>query len=151
MAPVPAAERPPKDLDAHWLGVWRGALKALKEQGSWEWEQKPLLDEYVYALVAAKDARKGFRWLEALEEYAERADELPDIAWTVLREIASGLPTQWDRHTKRASTLADQLLLTARGRKAAGFATSVEDEPADPFDDLDAGDNVTRISEARSA
>ena len=42
-------------------------LTTLKEQGTWAWEQKPLLDEYVFALIGAKDARRGFKWLDALE------------------------------------------------------------------------------------
>jgi hypothetical protein len=137
MAPVPTAERPPKGLDATWLGVWRRALAAMKEQGTWAWELKPLLDEYVYALRAAQATRDGFAWLDALERYAEGADDLPEIAWSVLREIAGSLPTQWDRHTKRAAALADQLALTPRGRKAIGLADNDEEKPADPFDGLD--------------
>lgn len=142
MASVPTAEKPPKGLDAYWLGVWRTALKQLKDQGSWAWEQKPLLDEYVFALRAAEATRDGFGWLEALEKYADQADELPEIAWTVLREIASSLPTQWDRHTKRAASLADQLGLTPRGRKAAGIVINEDEEAGDPFDALDAEDEL---------
>jgi hypothetical protein len=134
---VPTAERPPEGLNAYWLGTWRHALKVLKEQGTWAWELKPLLDEYVFALRAAEAARDGFAWLEALEQYAEDAADLPEIAWTVLREIASGLPTQWDRHTKRAAALADQLLLTPRGRKAVDRVAKRDDKPTDPFDELD--------------
>ncbi len=140
---APVAERPPQGLDADWLGVWRHALKTLQAQHSWAWEQKPLLDEYVFALRGAEDARKGFEWLKALEVYADAADDLPEIAWTTLGKIASGLPTQWDRHTKRAMALADQLALTDRGRKAAGIGDS--DEPEAPQSTLDALDNVTPI------
>jgi hypothetical protein len=32
---TPTAERPPRGLDANWLGVWRHALKTLQKQGSW--------------------------------------------------------------------------------------------------------------------
>lgn len=136
MAGSPTAERPPQGLSAYWLGVWRHALKTLKDQGSWAWEQKPLLDEYVYALMEAERARVGFGWLDALEHYARDADDLPQIAWTTLGQIASSLPTQWDRHTKRAAALADQLALTPRGRKAVGV---VEDDEVtvDPFAALD--------------
>lgn len=143
---IPSAERPPRGLDARWLAVWRHALKTLKEQGTWAWEQRPLLDEYLYALKAAEEARHGFRWLDSLEQYAAaEADDLPEIAWTVLRQIAQGLPTQWDKHTKRASALADQLLLTPRGRKAAGMRIHDEDdEPADPFSALDADELAPR-------
>ena len=137
---LPTAERPPKGLDSYWTHTWQHALKQLKAQGSWAWEQKPLLDEYVYALRAAEATREGFKWLDALERYAEDADELPEIAWSVLREIAGGLPSQWDRHTRRAQSLADQLALTDRGRKAAGLGKRHEEsEPADPFAALDAG------------
>lgn len=139
---LPTAETPPEGLDAYWLGVWRHALKQLKEQGSWAWEQKPLLDEYVHALRAAEDARKGFKWLDALEVYAENADDLPEIAWSTLRGIASGLPNVWDRHAKRAMSLADQLALTDRGRKAAGVFDAGEDEEPSG---LDALDNVTPL------
>lgn len=119
-------------------------MKTLKEQGSWAWEQKPLLDEYVYALRGAEDARKGFKWLDALEVYAENAEDLPEIAWSKLARIASGLPAQWDRHVKRASALADQLALSERGRKAVGIRGDDEDdgEPDDPFAGLD---NVTPL------
>ena len=138
MAPLPTAERPPQGLNAYWLGVWRHALKAMQEQGTWAWELRPLLDEYVEALRAAAQTREGFKWLDALEAYAEDADDLPEIAWSVLREIAGSLPTQWDRHTKRAAALADQLALTPRGRKAIGLGNSDEDEkPKDPFAGLD--------------
>ncbi len=114
-------------------------MNTLKAQGSWSWEQKPLLDEYVYALRAAEAARDGFAWLAALERYVENADadSVPEIAWLTLREIAGSLPTQWDRHTKRAALLADQLQLTDRGRKAAGRAKRKQDKSADPFSELD--------------
>jgi hypothetical protein len=139
MAPVPTAERPPQGLDARWLGVWRHALKTLKEQGSWAWEQAPLLAEYVYALRAADDARQGFGWLDALEAYAgEHADQLEIPDFQVLAKIAGGLPTQWDRHTKRAQALADQLLLTPRGRRAAGLGAGEDDAPLGGLEALDA-------------
>lgn len=107
-AAVPTAEQPPEGLTAYWLGVWRHALKILKEQGTWKWEQRPLLDEYVYALVAAEQARVGFGWLEHLTEVIA-ADE---VQWNILEKIAGGLPTHWDRHTKRAAALAEKLILT---------------------------------------
>jgi hypothetical protein len=149
--PTPSAERPPHGLDAYWLGVWRHGLKTLKAQGTWAWEQKPLLDEYVFALRAAEATRKGFGWLKALEEYAENADELPDIAWSVLGKIAGGLPTQWDRHVKRASMLADQLALTDRGRKAIDLVDDDDETKPEGFDALDGdgtADNVTPITRA---
>lgn len=134
---VPTAERAPSGLNSYWTHTWQHALRTLKEQGSWAWEQKPLLDEYVFALIGAEQARVGFKWLDALERYAEDADELPDIAWSTLGKIAGSLPVQWDRHTKRAMALADQLALSERGRKAVGLGEQESDEPADPFADLD--------------
>lgn len=135
--PRPTAERPPAGLNSYWTHTWQHALKVLKEQGSWSWEQKPLLDEYVFALIGAEDARNGFKWLDALERYAENVDDTPEIAWSTLGKIAAGLPVQWDRHTKRAMALADQLGLTDRGRKAADIGGQDSDEPEDPFADLD--------------
>jgi hypothetical protein len=108
-------------------------LKILKEQGTWAWEQKPLLDEYIHALHAAEASRKGFAWLDHLEE----AVASEEIDWITLRTIATGLPTQWDRHTKRAAALADQLALTPRGRKAINLASGDDEEPADPLSGMD--------------
>lgn len=143
MAPRATADRPPKGLNSYWTHTWDRARSVMVEQGTWAWELKPLLDEYVYAMRAAEAARHGFKWLDALEEYAENADDLPEIAWSVLREIAGGLPTQWDRHTKRAAALADQLALTPRGRKAIALADTTE-EPEDPFGRLDEGDELAK-------
>jgi hypothetical protein len=140
----PTCERPPTGLNSYWTHTWQHALATLKAQGSWAWEQKPLLDEYVYALMGAETARKGFKWLDALEVYADNADGLPEIAWSTLGKIAAGLPTQWDRHTKRAMALADQLALSERGRKAVGVGEQESDEPADPFADLDGGATILR-------
>lgn len=147
--PLPTAERPPKGLDAYWLGVWRHVLKTMKADGTWAWELRPLLDEYVYALRAAEATRDGFKWLDALERYAEDADELPDIAWSVLREIAGSLPTQWDRHTKRAAMLADKLVLTPGAKKRHGLFDDSEDERPSTLDSLDGPTgNVTPIKRA---
>lgn len=132
MAPRPTCERPPSGLNSYWTHTWDHALKVLKGQGTWAWELKPLLDEYVMALKGAEDARAGFRWLDHLE----KAVASEEVDWLTLGRIAGGLPTQWDRHTKRAAALADQLLLTPRARKAHGLF-SEDDKPADPFGDLD--------------
>lgn len=109
MAPKPAAERCPPGLEADFVHVFDHALKVLKEQGTWAWELAPLLAEYVHALQAA--------------DWCRRNDE----------------PTQWDRHSKRAAALADQLALTPRGRKAVGVGDQDDSDaqPASPFDELD--------------
>lgn len=101
MPPVPTAERPPQGLDADWLGVWRHALKVLKEQGTWSWELRPLLDEYVFALMES--------------DHARRHDE----------------ETKWDRCSKRATALANVLLLTPEARRRNGIGQ--DEAPADPF------------------
>lgn len=112
---IPTAETPPAGLNAYWLGCWRHALKVLKGQGTWAWELKPLLDEYVFALVGAEQAR--------LE------DE----------------PARWDKHAKRASLLADQLALTGRGRRQIKLKVKEgQDGDADPFEALDAEDELAR-------
>lgn len=120
---VPTAERPPKGLDAHHLGVWRHALKTLKALELWTWELAPLLGEYVHALQAADRARL--------------ADE----------------PTQWDRHAKRAAALADQLALTPRGRKAIALASDDPEDagPADPFAALDTDELAPRRAKRAGA
>jgi hypothetical protein len=147
---APTAETPPPGLNAYWLGVWRHVLTVLKEQGTWAWEQRPLVDEYVFALKAAEDARRGFDWLDSLEKYAEDADDLPEIAWTVLRQIATGLPGMWDKHSKRASGLADQLALTPRGRKPLKLKTSEEGDGAESKDPFAALDEFTQAREAKA-
>ncbi len=146
---VPEAERPPHGLDAHHLGVWRHCLKVLQEQGTWRWELAPLLAEYVYALMGARDARDGWEWLGRFEQHIERLADSADpdsVDWAALSRvtarldrIANGIPVQWDRHTKRAAALADQLALTPRGRKVAGVGEQRDEKRENPFDVLDAG------------
>lgn len=119
--PRPVAETQPDGLDAYWSGVWQHVLKVLKEQGTWAWEQRPLVDEYVFALAYARVAR----------------DE---------QEMKV-----WDTLAKRASGLADQLALTPRGRKAAGLKKGVADgeQNDDPFAGLD--DEFTRKREEKAS
>lgn len=99
MAGTPTAERPPQGLNAHWLGVWRHALKTLKAQGTWTWEQAPLLTEYVYALREAEDARAEAQ----TNPYRETDQGLlhPHPGFSIS-----------DRAVKRANTLAKTLRLT---------------------------------------
>jgi hypothetical protein len=89
-------------MSAEWLGVWRHALKTLKEQDTWAWELAPLLTEYVLALRASERARQA------------------------------GEHANWDRHRKAAMQLADQLALTPRGRKAIGLRDDADDEDTKP-------------------
>lgn len=150
---VPTAETPPKGLDAYWLGVWRHVLKTLKAQGTWAWEQRPLVDEYVYAMKAAREAREGFDWLDSLEGYAkDNSSEMEPPDWRALAQIIGALPSMWDKHAKRAAALADQLALTPRGRKAIGLKREEGkdgEQDNDPFAGLD--DEFTRRREAKAS
>lgn len=141
MPAIPTAERPPRGLDAYWLGHWRHCLKVLKEQDTWRWEQRPLLDEYVAALIAARDAADGLGWLDRFVDHVERlTNEADEVDWNAvsrvtarLDRIAAGLPTVWDRHTKRAAALAELLVLTPRAQRAHGVgARAREPETVDP-------------------
>lgn len=113
---VPVAERPPQGLDARWLGVWRHALKVMKEQGTWAWEQRPLLDEYVAALMEAETARA-------------QAESAP------YHETDKGLLhphpgfQQADRAARRAVVLAETLVLTPEAQRAAGIEGEDPDGP----------------------
>ena len=79
-------------------------MKVLKEQNTWAWEQRPLLDEYVFALREAFTART----LAEEDPYHETDKGLlhphPGFA-------------QADRAARRALVLADALLLTPAGQK----------------------------------
>jgi hypothetical protein len=133
MAPRPTAERPPKGLNSYWTHVWNHALKVMQEQDTWAWELKPLLDEYVFALRAAENARDGFAWLDHLHDAVAREE----VDFISLRAIATGLPTQWDRHTKRAAALADALLLTPTARRRHGLSDeAAPDKPTSVIDEL---------------
>lgn len=118
--PVPTAERPPQGLTADWLGVWRHAMKVLKEQGTWKWEQRPLLDEYVEALIEACTARD----LAKEDPYHETDKGLlhPHPGFQ-----------QADRAARRAVVLADTLLLTESARRAHGLMD--EEDPDAPSGD----------------
>jgi len=118
---VPRLEMVPGGLKEPWLGYWRATLKALQEQGTWKVAQRPLLDMYVFSLQGAEEAR------------------LADDA------------ANWDRHSKRASHLADLLALTPRGRQAAGLRAAKPTQEATPFDQLDRLEAPTSLDEARRA
>jgi hypothetical protein len=111
---VPTLEKAPGGLSEPWLGYWRVTLRQLKEQDTWKVSQRPLLDSYVLALQGAEQAR------------------------------LAGESVVWDRHTKRASHLADLLAITPRGRKAAGLRATagVPREPS-VFDDLERQEPVS--------
>lgn len=132
---VPSIEKCPDGLGPRWNATWRLTRDELKDAGTFSASMRPLLDEFVFALKAAEDARLGFDWLDSLERYAEDSEDLPEIAWTVLRQIATGLPVVWDKHAKRASALADLLGLSPKAAKALGKKAEGEDgnQDSDPF------------------
>lgn len=107
MPPLPTPERPPGELSSYWSHFWCHCRDAMKEQGTWSRELKPLLDEYVYALVHAEQARE--------------------------RDEA----TNWDRHSKRAHQLAHTLILTPEARKRHGIGEADQPaDPLAEFDEL---------------
>lgn len=124
MAPRPTAERPPTGLDSFWTHTWNHALKVLKEQGTWKWEQKPLLDEYILALREARWSR-------------EEAEKDP------YHETEKGLLhphpgfAQADRAARRAVLLADTLLLTPAEQRKLSATSSDNAAPKDPFEEAD--------------
>jgi len=138
MAAIPTLEKPP-GLREPWLGIWRATLTDLKASGAWRVALRPILDEYVYALRGASNARAGFAWLNHLED----AVASEEVDWQVLSQIAAALPAQWDRDTRRASALADQLALTPRGRKAGGLGGKADkDKPEPKRDSFEALDEL---------
>lgn len=102
-------EKPPA-ITEPWLDAWRSALEQLKEQGSWVVAQRPMLDQYAFALRAAD-------W--AME--------------------AGDAQIEWDKHSKRALAFAEALGLTAKARKVLAVKAKAADsgEPPDPFEALD--------------
>lgn len=84
---ISTAETPPRGLDADWLGTWRGALKQLKEQGSWHPALKPLLDEYVRALrmayIAFEQGEGGDRHSKRALAYAVELGLTPKARKTI--------------------------------------------------------------------
>lgn len=115
MAGTPTAERPPRGLDANWLGVWRHALKTMKAQQTWTWEQAPLLAEYVYALREAEDERDNAR----SQPYRETDQGLmhPHPGFSIS-----------DRAVKRANALAKTLRLTHEEQEKLRKSRAGKDE-----------------------
>ena len=122
MAPRPAAERAPTGLGSHWLHTWEHALKVLKAQETWAWEQKPLLDEYVMALREARTSRE----LAEADPYHETDKGLlhphPGFA-------------QADRAARRAVLLADTLKLTPEQQRKLNARDAGESDPMDALED----------------
>lgn len=137
---VPSIEKCPEGLGPNWNAIWRLTRDELKDAGTFSASMRPLLDEFVFALKGAEDARVGFGWLDALKVYAsENASEMELPDWRALAQIAGGLPNQWDKHAKRAAVLADLLGLSPKAAKALGKKAEGEDgdQDSDPFAGLD--------------
>jgi hypothetical protein len=140
MPGIPTPERPPTGLSCEWTATWKHALKVLKEQGTWNWETKPLLDEYVYALRAAEECREGIGW--AWESYRRSVGE--ESQEKRYEGLAASLSSKWDVHAKRAAALANMLVLTVDSRRRNGLIEEVEVDAGsgDPFDEFSASDEL---------
>lgn len=120
--PSDRSESPPTGLRAPYLALWRGCLEALKRQGTWTPDQKPLLDDYVLAVRQSVEHQKvaeadPFTVTEQGRVYAHPGFALADQA------------------AKRAVLLADTLILSPKARRAHGI--DGDEEQANPLDRLD--------------
>ena len=123
---IPTVEKPPSDLHSPWMDIWRGALREMKEMGTWTPTQKPLLDAYVYALRAESEHREIAQANPFSHSHATDRDF-----------VHPGF-TSADRERKAAVSLADALGLTARSRKALNLKSGDKDGgEIDPFGALD--------------
>lgn len=121
MPPKRWSDRPADGIDrSPWRNLWEGCQRQLKEQGTWQEQQKPLLDQYVFAVK------------EALEHRA-LADEQPTAEHADGRVYLHPGFASADRAVKRAASLADLLGLTPKARKALGLLDL--DDDADDQDD----------------
>jgi hypothetical protein len=132
--PTPTAERPPVGLSADWLGVWRHALKVMKQQESWTWEQAPLLAEYVYALREAKTARE----LAESDPFHQTDQGLlhPHPGFAVA-----------DRCVKRAAQLAKLLRLTHEEQEKLRKARAAKPEVPTPKKAKTAAEEFAELDE----
>jgi hypothetical protein len=118
----PSLERPPAGLDDLARAAWEQALAAMKRAGVWDLALLPLLTEYVLALQEARHARER------------------------------GHHAAWDRASRRAMSLADQLVLTPRAQREHGRARPTPASSDDPFAALDAAaaaENVVSLRPRR--
>ena len=120
--PSDHAESPPTGLRAPYLALWKGCLEALKRQGTWTPDQKPLLDDYVFAVRQSV-------------EHQQLAEEAPFTVTEQGRVYAHPGFALADQAAKRAVLLADSLILSPKAKKAHGIDQDEED--ANPLDRLD--------------
>ncbi len=103
------SNRPAEGIDkSPWRNLWEGCQRQLVEQGTWDDNQKPLLDQYIFAVKESLEAR-------------EMADDRPFSEHADGRVYAHPGFALADRAAKRAATFADALVLTPKARKALGL------------------------------
>ncbi len=123
---VPTVEKAP-GIKEPWLGIWRYALKAMQEGGTWSPPMRPLLDDYVEALRVAREHRRLAETTVQVIFHKARdgkdawEEELPP---GIRRNRESDLDSlhpgfaSADREMKRAILLAGELGLTPKAQKA---------------------------------
>lgn len=108
--------QPPKDFGPDLVEVWQCAQRQLRQQGTWEKSDGPLLEAYCHNVVRAREARAQ------AEQYRHRSSvELSGVLKTIANAEAAAL------------ALAKALLLTAESRRRNGVkapSRAVEDELA---------------------
>lgn len=106
--------QPPKDFGADLVEVWQVAQRQLRQQGTWEKSDGPLLEAYCHNVVKAREARAR------AEEY--RHSSSIELAAT-LKAITNA--------EAAALALAKSLLLTPESRRRNGVKSpgkAIEDE-----------------------
>jgi hypothetical protein len=138
MGSVPHWEKPP-GVKEPWLAVWRLALKAMKEVGTWSAPMKPLLDEYVTALRVAREYRAiAEAGVQTIHHRAKDGEEAWDetLPAGIQRSMDTGIDHPHkgfdlaDREMRRAMSLADMLGLTPKAQKA--LVEKAAEEPVEP-------------------
>jgi len=111
---VSRQHQPPKDFGPDLIEVWQVAQRQLRQQGTWEKSDGPLLEAYVTNVVRAREARA------AAQEYRYSSSvELSGALKTIANAEAAAL------------ALAKALLLTPESRRRNGVkapSRQVEDE-----------------------
>ena len=144
MARTPDIEKPPGGLKEPYLGMWRLALKHLKETGLWQWTLRPLLDEYIFALRTAREHRAIAQdAVQTIVHYKGRPDEYAEtLPAGTRRSRESDLDSlhpgfaSADREIKRAVQLAGELGITPKAQQALVAKAGAPEEP-DAFTQAD--------------
>jgi phage terminase small subunit len=144
MARTPDVEKPPGGLKEPYLGIWRYALKHLKESDLWRPTLRPLLDEYAFALRTARAHRLlAETTVQIITHYKGREDEwIEELPPGVRRNRESDLDSlhpgfaSADREIKRAIAIAAELGITPKAQQALVAAADAPEEP-DAFTQAD--------------